>query len=76
MPGDMHDVAIVGGGFTGLRAALALAEAGTQVAVFEAANVANGASGRSGGQRRGGAGHYARGGSFAPSLGRQRLGCQ
>lgn len=44
------DVAIVGAGFTGLRAALMLAEAGTKVAVFEARNVANGASGRSGGQ--------------------------
>ena len=44
------DVAIVGAGFTGLRAALALAEAGTDVAVFEAQDVANGASGRSGGQ--------------------------
>lgn len=49
--GDMTcDVAIVGGGFTGLRAALMLAEAGTDVAVFEAGDVANGASGRSGGQ--------------------------
>lgn len=44
------DVAIVGAGFTGLRAALMLAEAGTDVAVFEAGDVANGASGRSGGQ--------------------------
>lgn len=44
------DVAIVGAGFTGLRAALVLAEAGTDVAVFEAGDVANGASGRSGGQ--------------------------
>jgi len=44
------DVAVVGAGFTGLRAALMLAEAGTKVAVFEAGDVANGASGRSGGQ--------------------------
>ena len=44
------DVAIVGGGFTGLRAALALAEANTSVAVFEAGDVGHGASGRSGGQ--------------------------
>jgi sarcosine oxidase len=44
------DVAIVGGGFTGLRAALMLAEAGVDVALFEAAEIANGASGRSGGQ--------------------------
>jgi sarcosine oxidase len=49
--GDIRcDVAIVGAGFTGLRAALLLAEAGTDVAVFEAGDVANGASGRSGGQ--------------------------
>lgn len=44
------DVAVIGAGFTGLRAALMLAEAGTDVAVFEAGDVANGASGRSGGQ--------------------------
>lgn len=44
------DVAVVGGGFTGLRAALMLAEAGTDVALFEARDVANGASGRTGGQ--------------------------
>ena len=51
LAGDLTcDVAIVGGGFTGLRAALMLAEAGTDVAVFEAGDVANGASGRSGGQ--------------------------
>lgn len=49
--GDVRcDVAIVGAGFTGLRAALLLAEAGTDAAVFEAGDVANGASGRSGGQ--------------------------
>lgn len=44
------DVAVVGGGFTGLRAALMLAEAGVDVALFEAGDIANGASGRSGGQ--------------------------
>jgi sarcosine oxidase len=44
------DVAIVGGGFTGLRAALMLAEAGASVALFEGRDIANGASGRSGGQ--------------------------
>ncbi|NNK16804.1 MAG: FAD-binding oxidoreductase, partial [Sulfitobacter sp.] len=49
--GDLTcDVAIVGGGFTGLRAALMLAEAGTDCALFEAGDIANGASGRSGGQ--------------------------
>jgi glycine/D-amino acid oxidase-like deaminating enzyme len=51
LEGDLRcDVAIVGGGFTGLRAALHLAEAGTSVAVFEAGDVGCGASGRSGGQ--------------------------
>ena len=44
------DVAVVGAGFTGLRAALALAEAGTEVAVFDAGDVGHGAAGRSGGQ--------------------------
>ena len=44
------DVAIVGGGFTGLSCALALAEAGTDVTVLEAHRVGDGASGRNGGQ--------------------------
>lgn len=44
------DVAIVGGGFTGLRAALGIAEAGSTVAVFEAGDIGFGASGRNGGQ--------------------------
>ena len=45
-----YDVAVVGAGFTGLNAALHLAEAGVRVAVFDAGAVAHGASGRSGGQ--------------------------
>ena len=44
------DVAIVGGGFTGLSCALALAEAGTDVVLLEAHRVGDGASGRNGGQ--------------------------
>jgi len=44
------DVCIVGGGFTGLSAALTLAEAGTDVVLLEAERVGYGASGRNGGQ--------------------------
>ncbi|MEX0369533.1 MAG: NAD(P)/FAD-dependent oxidoreductase [Tateyamaria sp.] len=43
------DVAIVGGGFTGLSAALRLARAGASVAVVDAQNMGWGASGRNGG---------------------------
>jgi len=44
------DVCIVGAGFTGLSAALHLAEAGLSVIVLEAHRVGFGASGRNGGQ--------------------------
>jgi gamma-glutamylputrescine oxidase len=44
------DVCVVGGGYTGLSAALHLAEAGLDVALVEAQRVAWGASGRNGGQ--------------------------
>lgn len=44
------DVAIVGGGYTGLSAALHLAEAGIDVTLVEANRVGWGASGRNGGQ--------------------------
>lgn len=44
------DVAIVGGGYTGLSAALHLAEAGISAVVVEANSVGWGASGRNGGQ--------------------------
>lgn len=44
------DVCIVGGGYTGLSAALHLAELGYDVALFEAHRVGFGASGRNGGQ--------------------------
>jgi len=44
------DVVVVGGGFTGLRAALELAKAGVDVVVCEAGEPGWGASGRNGGQ--------------------------
>lgn len=44
------DVCIVGGGYTGLSAALHLAERGYEVVLLEAARVGWGASGRNGGQ--------------------------
>lgn len=44
------DVCVVGGGYTGLSAALTLAERGYDVVLLEAARVGFGASGRNGGQ--------------------------
>lgn len=44
------DVAILGGGLTGLSAALELAEAGLRVVLLEARQIGWGASGRNGGQ--------------------------
>lgn len=44
------DVAIVGGGFTGLQAAFNLATAGLSVVVIEGCRIGDGASGRNGGQ--------------------------
>jgi hypothetical protein len=44
------DVAIIGGGYTGLSAALHLAEAGVRVTLLEAETPGWGASGRNGGQ--------------------------
>jgi len=44
------DICVVGGGYTGLSAALHLAEAGYSVALLEAQRVGFGASGRNGGQ--------------------------
>lgn len=44
------DVAIIGGGYTGLGAALELAQAGVSVILLESATVGSGASGRNGGQ--------------------------
>lgn len=44
------EVAVIGGGFTGLSAALTLAEAGIPVTVLEGARIGWAASGRNGGQ--------------------------
>ncbi|MDD9899537.1 MAG: FAD-binding oxidoreductase [Alphaproteobacteria bacterium] len=44
------DVCIVGGGFTGLSAALELSEKGMSVILLEAGDIAGGGSGRNGGQ--------------------------
>ncbi len=49
-PEGRCDVAIIGGGFTGLSAALSLARAGASVTLLEANQVVGEASGRNGGQ--------------------------
>ena len=51
------DVVVVGGGFTGLSAALALARSGASVVLLEAGRVAGEASGRNGGQCNTGLAH-------------------
>lgn len=51
------DVVVVGGGFTGLSAALALARRGASVVLLEAGQVAAGASGRNGGHVNNGTSH-------------------
>ena len=63
------DVCIVGGGFTGLSAALELAKQGLSVRVLEAGPIAWGASGRNGGQICTG---FSKGmGAFEHALGKQ-----
>ncbi len=44
------DICVIGGGYTGLSAALAAAEAGAKVVLIEAASIGWGASGRNNGQ--------------------------
>ena len=46
---DKADVAVIGGGFTGLSAALTLAKQGVKVVVLEAETIGWGASSRNGG---------------------------
>jgi glycine/D-amino acid oxidase-like deaminating enzyme len=60
-------VAIVGGGVTGCACALALAQAGRRVRLFEAREIAGGASGRNGG-------FALRGGAPAYDVARRELG--
>lgn len=54
---DKADVVIIGGGFTGLSAALALAKRGADVVLLESGRVAGEASGRNGGQCNNGTAH-------------------
>lgn len=51
------EVAVIGGGFTGLSAARALAKGGTQVALLEARHLGYGGSGRNGGHLNNGLAH-------------------
>ncbi|MBV9786429.1 MAG: FAD-binding oxidoreductase [Acidisphaera sp.] len=51
------DVAVIGGGFTGLSAAMALAQRGAKVVLLEAERVVGGASGRNGGHCNNGLSH-------------------
>ena len=68
--GGPPDVAVVGGGITGCSCALALAEAGLRVRLYEAREIAGGASGRNGGfALRGGAAPYP---VLAESIGGER----
>jgi glycine/D-amino acid oxidase-like deaminating enzyme len=62
-------VAIVGGGVTGCACALRLAEAGKRVRLFEAREIAGGASGRNGG-------FALRGGAPAYDVARRELGAE
>lgn len=69
-PEGQVDVAVIGGGFTGLSAALALREQNASVAVLEAGEVIGQASGRNGGQCNNGT--HQDYGSLVASLGRDR----
>ena len=69
---ERADVCIVGAGFTGISAALHLAERGYSVVVLETARVGWGASGRNGGQV--GSGMRESMGALERSLGPERAG--
>ncbi|MCO5733062.1 FAD-binding oxidoreductase [Rhizobium sp. SSA_523] len=64
------DVAIIGGGFTGLQAAYNLAARGVQTVLIEASRLGDGASGRNGGQL--GTGQRAWPDELEPELGYER----
>ncbi|KPQ19423.1 NAD(P)/FAD-dependent oxidoreductase [Halomonas sp. HL-93] len=67
---EHYDVAVVGGGFTGLSAARTLARGGARVALLEAGQIIGEASGRNGGQcNTGVAQDYA---SLVEQLGREQ----
>src|SRR5438309_11429537 len=63
------DVAVIGAGVTGCACALALAEGGLRVRVYEARRVASGASGRNGG-------FALRGGAMPYTMAREELGVE
>lgn len=68
-PAGPADVAVVGGGVTGCACALTLAEAGRRVRLYEAREIAGGASGRNGG-------FALRGAAPAYDAARSRLGAE
>ncbi len=71
LEGDARaDVCVIGGGYTGLSAALHLAERGYSTLLLEARSIGNGASGRNGGQL--GSGHRRDQATLERELGAER----
>ncbi|WP_062206868.1 FAD-binding oxidoreductase [Aureimonas sp. AU12] len=64
------DILVVGGGYTGLSAALHLAKSGVRVCLLETARIGDGASGRNGGQF--GTGHRVWPEDLEPQVGLER----